>query len=108
MCEHCCSLNLVSLSYIHCTVSDDCNNACQAGKWNQNFALLHVYNGNSAAIDLYRSCGFEELKRDPEWQQLLGRRQRILFAKGATAASSGSALQSISNSVMRIFQQTSQ
>ena len=77
----------------------------QAGKWRQNWVLLHVYSKNASGVSLYQRNGYAELHRDPTWQQLLGKRQRLLLAKGASFVGAAGVIQSVSGSVMRIFQQ---
>lgn len=71
--------------------------------------LLHVYSDNNRGVSLYRRNGYAELDRDPAWQQLVGRRQRLLLAKSAMAPpGAAGAIQSISSNVMKLFQQQQQ
>lgn len=76
----------------------------QAGKWNQNYVLLHVYADNPTGVALYRSAGYSQIYTDPGWLFLLGRRQRVLFAKSSTVTAPAGVIQSISENVMRMWQ----
>jgi len=76
----------------------------QAGKWNQNYVLLHVYADNKVGVALYRSAGYSQIHTDPGWLFLLGRRQRVLFAKSSIVRAPAGVIQSISENVMRMWQ----
>ena len=78
--------------------------ACQAGKWKQNWVLLHVYSDNFSGVSLYESNGYSLVFQDPSWQRIFGRRQRMLLAKGAAVTGAAGAIQSISENVMRLWQ----
>lgn len=77
----------------------------QAGKWRQNWVLLHVHSNNESGVSLYQRNGYAELQRDPTWQKFVGRRQRLLLAKGATLVGAAGVIQSVSSSITRVFQQ---
>ena len=77
----------------------------QAGKWKQNWVLLHVYRDNLSGVSLYESTGYSLIFRDPDWQRIFGRRQRLLLAKGAAASGAAGAILSLSENVMRLWQQ---
>lgn len=51
-------------------------------RWGFKDVWLHTEVSNAAAIQLYRSMGYEEVKRDPPF---FGPFQRILFRKGLKA-----------------------
>lgn len=76
----------------------------QAGKWNQNYVLLHVYANNKDGMSLYQSTGYSQIFTDPTWVPLVGRRQRVLFAKSSTVTAPSGVIQSISENVMRMWQ----
>lgn len=67
--------------------------------------LLHVYSDNVSGVSLYQSTGYSLIFQDPNWQKILGRRQRKLLAKGAAATGAAGAIMSISENVMRLWQQ---
>ncbi|KAK9806526.1 hypothetical protein WJX73_007064 [Symbiochloris irregularis] len=81
-----------------------------AGRWHQNWVLLHAYDSDAASVGVYSRCGYAKLRVDPAWVGMLGGRQRVLMAKNATMAppSNGlpvsAAISSISPGLMRIFQ----
>lgn len=77
---------------------------CQAGKWKQNWVLLHVYSDNFSGVSLYQRTGYSLIFQDPSWQRIFGRRQRMLLAKGAAVTGAAGAIQSISENVMRLWQ----
>lgn len=81
-----------------------------AGKWWQNWVLLHVYDSDAAGNALYEQNGYARVKTDPAWRALMGKRQRVLMAKNATMFTSSSPLtsiSSISSSLMKVFQNES-
>lgn len=103
-----CSLLMCSLS---CVLADKLSDRCvllQAGRWKQNWVLLHVYSDNTTGVSLYERTGYSLIFQDPEWQKVFGRRQRKLLAKGATASGAAGAIMSISENVMRLWQQPDQ
>ena len=67
--------------------------------------LLHVYGDNKSGVGLYESTGYSLIFRDPDWQKVFGRRQRLLLAKGAAASGAAGAILSFSENVMRLWQQ---
>ena len=60
---------------------------------------------NTNGVSLYNNTGYSLIFRDPAWQRFLGRRQRMLLAKGAAATGAAGAILSISENVMRLWQQ---
>ena len=74
---------------------DHCVCCMQAGRWGQNWVLLHVYIDNIAGVNLYRENGYAELENDPEWQKFLGRRRRFLLAKQAAVTGTAGIISSI-------------
>ncbi|EIE24293.1 acyl-CoA N-acyltransferase [Coccomyxa subellipsoidea C-169] len=78
-----------------------------AGKWQQNWVLLHVYGDNFPGIRLYHRNGYADLHIDPEWWGFMGRRRRVLMAKSASVFSVGRSVQSISTNVLKMMQQQS-
>eukprot|EP00899_Mesostigma_viride_P023190 jgi/Mesvir1/4055/Mv22183-RA.1 len=53
-----------------------------AGVWGFNYAVLHVYEKNAAAVQLYARNGFTVVDRDPLWSsEWLGRPRRLLMIK---------------------------
>ncbi|BDA46003.1 hypothetical protein COCOBI_08-0950 [Coccomyxa sp. Obi] len=78
-----------------------------AGKWQQNWVLLHVYCDNFPGLRLYHRNGYADLHTDPEWWGFMGRRRRVLMAKSASVFSVGRSVQSISTNVLKMMQQQS-
>ncbi len=50
-------------------------------------------------------CRYADLRCDPEWLGMLGRRRRVLMAKAASVFSVGSSVQSISSNLLKAWQQ---
>ncbi|CAK0750157.1 hypothetical protein CVIRNUC_001968 [Coccomyxa viridis] len=76
-----------------------------AGKWQQNFVLLHTYADNFPGLRLYHRNGYADLMRDPDWRSLFGLRKRVLMAKSASVFSMGNAVQSISTNILKAWTQ---
>jgi ribosomal protein S18 acetylase RimI-like enzyme len=52
-----------------------------AGAWRERQALLHVYQDNAPAVDLYRAAGYETIFADASWWAKLAVRPRFLMRK---------------------------
>jgi len=56
----------------------------QALQWGQRNLVLHVYEDNVPAVQLYTRYGMQLLSKDPSWRKLLGGRIKVTMYKDLT------------------------